>query len=60
MMVEKVSYTGPIDSHVHYSLGYLKYRSLRFESEILDKLDFHGNAAVNYTVRMEKICQRRL
>ena len=48
-MAEKVIYTGPIDAYFAYSLGYLEYRSVRFENEVLDKSNFQGNAAVNYT-----------
>ena len=47
----KVIYTGPIDAYFGYSLGYLEYRSVRFENEILDIPNFQGNAAVNYTDR---------
>ncbi len=50
-MAEKVVYTGPIDAYFDYSLGYLQYRSVRFETELLDKPNFQGNAAVNYTDR---------
>ena len=50
-MAKKVVYTGPIDAYFNYSLGYLEYRSVRFETEILDKPNFQGNAAVNYTDR---------
>ena len=50
-LAEKVVYTGPIDAYFQYSLGYLEYRSVRFENEILDKPNFQGNAAVNYTDR---------
>ncbi len=46
---EKIVYTGPIDAYFNYSLGNLEYRSVRFETEILDKPNFQGNAAVNYT-----------
>ena len=46
---EKVIYTGPIDAYFHYCLGNLEYRSVRFETEVLDKPNFQGNAAVNYT-----------
>ena len=46
---EKVIYTGPIDAYFHYSLGPLEYRSVRFETEVLDQPNFQGNAAVNYT-----------
>ena len=42
-------YTGPIDAYFQYQLGYLEYRSVRFETEVLDKPNFQGNAAVNYT-----------
>ena len=46
---EKVIYTGPIDAYFDYKLGNLEYRSVRFETEVLDKPNFQGNAAVNYT-----------
>ena len=48
-LAEKVIYTGPIDAFFDYSLGYLEYRSVRFENELLDIPNFQGNAAVNYT-----------
>ena len=48
-LAEKVVYTGPIDAYFGHKLGYLEYRSVRFEHEILDKPNFQGNAAVNYT-----------
>ena len=50
-MAEKVIYTGPIDAYFDFKLGYLEYRSVRFENELLDKPNFQGNAAVNYTDR---------
>lgn len=50
-LAEKVIYTGPIDAYFDYSLGYLQYRSVRFETELLDQPNFQGNAAVNYTDR---------
>lgn len=50
-LAEKVVYTGPIDAYFGYSLGYLEYRSVRFETELLDIPNFQGNAAVNYTDR---------
>ena len=46
---DKVIYTGPIDAYFGYCLGSLEYRSVRFETEVLDKPNFQGNAAVNYT-----------
>ena len=48
---EKIVYTGPIDAYFDYRLGTLEYRSVRFETEVLDKPNFQGNAAVNYTDR---------
>ena len=48
-VAEKVIYTGPIDAYFDYCLGNLEYRSVRFETEVLDKPNFQGNAAVNYT-----------
>lgn len=50
-MAEKVIYTGSIDAYFGYSLGYLEYRSIRFETELLDIPNFQGNAVVNYTDR---------
>ncbi len=48
-LAEKVVYTGPIDAYYNYKLGTLEYRSVRFETELLDMPNFQGNAAVNYT-----------
>ena len=48
---KKVIYTGPIDEYFRYSLGNLEYRSVKFETELLDQPNFQGNAAVNYTDR---------
>lgn len=50
-LAEKVIYTGPIDAYFRYELGTLGYRSVRFETEVLDIPNFQGNAAVNYTDR---------
>lgn len=50
-MADTVVYTGPIDEFFDYSLGKLEYRSLKFETEVLDMEDFQGNAVVNYTDR---------
>ena len=50
-LAEKVVYTGPIDAYFDFCLGTLEYRSVRFENEVLDKPNFQGNAAVNYTDR---------
>ena len=48
-MADKIIYTGAIDEYYGYSLGALEYRSVRFETEVLDTPNFQGNAAVNYT-----------
>lgn len=48
-MADKVIYTGAIDAYFAYTLGALEYRSVRFETEVLDMPNFQGNAAVNYT-----------
>ena len=50
-LADRVIYTGPIDAYFGYRLGNLEYRSVRFETEVLDKPNFQGNAAVNYTDR---------
>ena len=50
-LAEKVVYTGAIDAYFDYKLGTLEYRSVRFETEVLDIPNFQGNAAVNYTDR---------
>lgn len=44
-----VVYTGAIDAYFGYKLGHLEYRSVRFETEILDTENYQGNAVVNYT-----------
>ena len=48
-IAQRIIYTGPIDAYFDYSLGYLEYRSVRFETEVLNIPNFQGNAAVNYT-----------
>ena len=48
---ETIVYTGAIDAYFRFELGTLEYRSVRFETEVLDKPNFQGNAAVNYTDR---------
>ena len=50
-LADKVIYTGPIDAYFDFKLGTLEYRSVRFETELLDIPNFQGNAAVNYTDR---------
>lgn len=49
--VKKTVFTGQIDQFFGYKLGVLEYRSVRFETEVLDTDNFQGNAVVNYTER---------
>ena len=46
---KKVVYTGPIDAYFGSCYGPLEYRSVRFETEVLDTPNYQGNAVVNYT-----------
>jgi UDP-galactopyranose mutase len=48
-LAEKIIFTGPIDQYYNYQFGELQYRSIRFETEVLDKENYQGNAVVNYT-----------
>ena len=48
-VAKKIIFTGPIDSFYNYSLGFLEYRSVRFETEELDIPNYQGVAAANYT-----------
>lgn len=50
-IAKKVVYTGPIDAFYNFKLGTLEYRSVRFETELLNIPNYQGNAAVNYTDR---------
>lgn len=50
-IAEKIVYTGPIDRYFDYKLGTLEYRTVKFETELLDIPNYQGNAAVNYTDR---------
>ena len=48
-LAETVVYTGMIDEYFDYCFGELEYRSLHFETEVLDEDNYQGNAVVNYT-----------
>lgn len=50
-LAKEVIYTGPIDRYFDFCYGPLQFRSLRFETEVLDMENFQGNAVVNYTDR---------
>ena len=50
-IANKIVFTGMIDEYYNYCFGKLEYRSLRFETEILNEENYQGNAVVNYTER---------
>ena len=50
-IADKIVFTGMIDEYYNYCFGKLEYRSLRFETEVLDEENYQGNAVVNYTER---------
>lgn len=50
-IADKVVFTGMIDEYYNYCFGKLEYRSLRFETEVLNEENYQGNAVVNYTER---------
>ena len=50
-MADNIIFTGKIDEYFNYSLGKLEYRTVRFETEILDTPNYQGNAVINYTSR---------
>ena len=50
-IAEKTIYTGMIDEYFDFKLGHLEYRTVRFETEVLDTDNYQGNAVVNYTER---------
>lgn len=50
-IAEKIIYTGSIDSYFDYQLGYLEYRSLRFEIEKAEEVNYQGVAVMNFTDR---------
>lgn len=48
-LASRVVYTGPIDAYFGYCYGPLEYRSVRFETQVLDMPNYQGNAVINYT-----------
>ena len=48
-LAKTIVYTGPIDEYFNYSLGSLGWRSLRFDTKVLDIPNYQGNAVINYT-----------
>ena len=50
-IASKTVFTGQIDQFFNYKLGVLEYRSVHFETEVIDTDNYQGNAVVNYTER---------
>lgn len=50
-IAEKIVYTGPVDQFFDYRFGSLQYRTVRFETELMDTPNHQGNAVINYTDR---------
>ena len=50
-IADKLVFTGKIDEFYDYQFGKLNYRTVRFETEVIDKPNSQGNAVVNYTER---------
>ena len=50
-VAEKIVFTGAIDAYYEHCFGHLEYRSVRFDTQVLDVQNFQGNAVVNYTDR---------
>lgn len=50
-IADKLVYTGAIDEYFDYCYGKLEYRTVRFETEVLNTANYQGNAVVNYTER---------
>lgn len=48
-LARRVVYTGPIDAYFGCCYGPLEYRSVRFETQVLDMPNYQGNAVINYT-----------
>lgn len=48
-IAKNIIYTGPIDEYFGYKYGELEYRTVRFETEILNEANHQGNAVINYT-----------
>ncbi len=50
-IADKIIFTGMIDEYYNFCYGHLEYRTVRFETEVLDEENYQGNAVVNYTAR---------
>lgn len=61
-LAKHIVFSGPIDEFFNHSEGYLEYRSLRFETEILDVEDYQGNSLINHTdedILWTRICEHK-
>lgn len=50
-LADKIVFTGKIDEYYNNQFGTLEYRSLKFDTQVIEKENFQGNAVVNYTER---------
>ena len=50
-LADKILFTGKIDEYYNYQFGRLEYRTVEFETQVLDCENYQGNAVVNYTER---------
>ena len=48
-IADRIVFTGPIDEFYDYRFGKLEYRTVRFETKIIDTANYQGNAVINYT-----------
>ncbi len=48
-LADKIVYTGQLDEYFDFKLGHLNFRTVRFETEVVDTPNYQGNAVVNYT-----------
>ena len=50
-LADKVVYTGPVDEYFDFKFGKLNYRTVKFDTKVLNQPNYQGNAVVNYTDR---------
>ena len=50
-LAEKIVYTGPVDEYFDFKFGKLNYRTVKFDTKVLNQPNYQGNAVVNYTDR---------
>lgn len=52
-IAEKIVFTGKIDEYYNYQFGRLEYRTVKFDTEIIENQNYQGNAVINYTSHKE-------